>query len=226
MTACRSEGVILKAIPFKEADQILTAFTPEGILKLFSRGSLSRRRGAGSMTMPLQLVEFVYTRGKGELATCNEISMLNPFLGLRKKLAFLESAGGMSRALLSTQQSDEPAPLLYLLFLCYLESLPLAKDPSILASSMKLKILRHEGVLALEARCSFCQKHLKNIYLAEGESFCHVHAPQQATFFEGDDSALLLECTYGRSLGRMLELASTPFFGNRVDHLFSTLLGR
>lgn len=224
MTPIHTEGVILQAITFRDVDQILTVLTPEGIIKLFFKGSLSQKYGRGSLTTPLQLAELVYTTRRSEIAACSEISILNRFPAMRSKLEFLESAGEMGAAILATQQMHEPLPLLYQLFLRYLENIPHASDPFLLAASFKLKILRHEGVLLPDGACAACGEALSDIYIDGGESFCCEHAPAGAAAFAGDDALLLLESTYGRSMGRLAALATTPAFLRQVRALFDRAL--
>lgn len=220
MNSLKTEGIILQAITFKEADQILTIWTPEGLLKLIYKGALSKKRGGGALTAPLQLAEFVYVHTRGDLGACREISIINPYAGLRLRLELLESAGEMASAILASQHVDAPAPLLYRLFVLYLENLAAAKNPFLLSASTKLKILRHEGMLSIDGKCSACQESLAELFVANGESFCGLHAPAEATAFNHEESLLLLECAYGRAMGHLLTLEPTPLFLEKVGRLF------
>lgn len=224
MNLLRTEGVILQATPFREADQILTVIGPEGLLKMMYKGALSRKRGGGSQTMPLQKAEFIYSVSKGnsDLASCREISILHTFLGLRQKLAYLESAGEMVAAILKSQHGNIPAPLLYKLFVMYLEKIPDAHDPYILPTSFKLKIMNHEGILALMLRCSHCKQTLNTLNIYEGECYCNHHAPIAAQHFNEAETDMLLLCTYGRSINHLIELTGSLSFLKKVNHLFQT----
>lgn len=221
MTNVRTEGVILQRLTYKEADQILIVLTANGLIKLAFKGALSKKRGSGSLTVPLQLAEFVYREHAGDLSSCREISVLHPYLRLRERLESLESAGEMTRAVLSLLQPDAPAPLLYKLFLCYLETMPSATNPSLLAGSFKMKFLRHEGILSLEPKCSICQASLQEISIIGGECYCAEHAPSDAIIFNQHETTLLVECTYGKSLKSMAQLSGTPFFLKKIDRLFT-----
>src|SRR5262249_2066634 len=113
MPKLRIEGVIVKALPFNDYDQILTVFTEqEGMIKLIVKGAYSRKRGHGAATSPLIKAEFIYSKGRGELDNCSEISPLNAHLKLRSSWNVLQAAGSMVQAVLHTQQLHKPAPLL------------------------------------------------------------------------------------------------------------------
>lgn len=216
-------GIILQAITYKETDQILIAYTPIGMLKLSFKGALSKKRGGGSLTAPLQLVEFIYLKRDHEIHTCREITVEHPFTALRLQLDFLESGGEMAKALLSTQALEDKSPLLYNLFVYYLEHISKVLDPYLLAASFKLKLLRHDGLLAIKPFCCCCQAPLKEIGVFEGQPFCPQHTPENAIYFDEMDTLLLLECMYTKSMSNLMVLDATPLFLAKIRHLFLTM---
>lgn len=223
MTTTRSKGIILQRLIFKEKDHILTILTPEGIIKLIFKGALSKKNGNGALTTPLQLAEFVYVRGRGDIAFCQEISIINPYFGLRTSLEVLECCGEMATTILAWMQPEQPEPLLYRLFVFYLEAIPAAKDPYTLVASLKLKILKHEGILALSATCSECQTVLNDVRIAEGECYCLNHAHEKSILFSEVERLLLGECIDGRSIKRLMELSLPSFFLKKVRLLEKSL---
>lgn len=220
MTSIKIEGVILQTLRFKDTDQILTLLTPKGVMKMIFKRALSTKGGRGALTTPLQVAEFVYTKGKGDLSTCREISVINYLLSLRNKLEFLESAGAMATAMLSFNQVEISMPLLYQLFVYYLENISLVKDPFLLVASLQLKILRHEGVLALEGSCASCGRQLAEVYLSLGECFCAEHAPEDPVRFTEEEAVMLMQCAYSRSMDQLGGMVSTPRFLYKVQSLF------
>lgn len=140
MESYRSEGVVLHALPFRDFDQILTIFSKdEGIVKLMVKKA--------SATTPMSQIEFVYTKGRSEILKCQEVSVLNLHLNVRKSLPHLEAACDLLRAIQASQWAGRPAPDLYKLFVIYLNKIPNASNPYIYAASFRLKILKHEGLL-------------------------------------------------------------------------------
>lgn len=152
MEKLRTEGVIIRGIPFKDYDCILSLFTPnDGLIKLFVKGAYHSKNGKGSLIAPLSQIEAVYTKKQSELLNCYEIAMVNPHHHVRQNLSMLEAACEMLKAIESTQLPAKAAPDLYRLFLIYLKKLPEASDPTCISSSFHLKTLSHEGLLASNA---------------------------------------------------------------------------
>ncbi|MCB1073889.1 MAG: DNA repair protein RecO, partial [Chlamydiia bacterium] len=68
MNEKRVEGIVLKAIPFKESDRILSIFTPDrGIISLFVKRISKSRPAMVNLTTPLCRAEFVFRKGRSDL---------------------------------------------------------------------------------------------------------------------------------------------------------------
>jgi DNA repair protein RecO (recombination protein O) len=171
MQVITTEGIVLKSLPFRDYDRILTIFTPQhGLIKIIAnKGTFSRQKSGVS---PLAFGHFVCSIGKSELWKCQEIGIINAHLELRQNLASLEAALEMLQALCLSQLEGNPAPELYLLFKIYLAKVKTSTLPRNLTASFKLKLLQFEGVLTLEGfepeelvtlqTLAFCQ-HLNEI---------------------------------------------------------------
>lgn len=152
MSYIRIEGLIIREFPFQEYDRIVSLFTPiEGLIKLFVKGSRLTKKGHCHPTAALNVVEAVYTQGRSELYPCRQIEVINNNLKLRQNLPTLEAACDMLQTILSTQLPGKAAPELYQLLLIYIKKLPEMKDPHILSCSFRLKTLRYEGLLNIDA---------------------------------------------------------------------------
>lgn len=216
----RTEGVILNSIDFRDYDRISTVFTQEeGLIKLIQKRANSAKYGKGAHAEPLTQAEFVYTMGRGELHVCREISILDSHLSLRKNLICLEAGCDLLKTLLATQLPHKPAPDLYKLLTGYLKNLPLAVDPFALATSFKLKVMRHDGTFGITPYCNSCQNDLEQIHVFGGESFCCNHKPVGSLWFNSEESGLLLELAYSRSYARLHELKVDGCFQTKIKHL-------
>jgi DNA repair protein RecO (recombination protein O) len=220
-------GVILKTIPFGDYDQILTIFTEQdGIKNLIVKGAL-RKSGQSKLTSPLTLAQFIIAKGRSDLAKCTEISPLNRHLHLRDRLESLMAAGSLIKAVLSTQQHNKPAPLLFQLlthYLSHLDKMETSSYPEALASSFQLKILHHDGMMHISPLCSLCNIPIKQFYIAEGQCFCPQHSPSTAFTFSEEESDLLLLLTYSRSMKEMSSMAISQHFQEKITQLFSALI--
>jgi len=168
------EGIVLKAVPYKESDFIVTLFTKEkGRLALYMRCTAKKRGGFSYLRTLLCRGEFVYKKGKHDLHLFLDGSYLNLHLPLRKSYPHLECAVKMSNALLKTQLPEGRGKRLYLLFAAFLNHLHLLYDPNSGWASFLLKLLKHEGMLNLEKEsASFSKEEKKNVeFLTEVRSF-------------------------------------------------------
>jgi DNA repair protein RecO (recombination protein O) len=184
-----TEGIILRTIPFRDYDQIITLFTPHvGILKILYKGSRSKRRGAQGLCLPLTQVEVVYREKKGEIFACQEITLMNPFSFLRKELHHLQAACELLQVVLASQLTGKAAPALYALLCFYLEKIPCTLNPWTLTTSFRLKLLRHEGLSTIPFICSACQRLLHTVaYTHKSEAWCLDHRPTESQVWESKE---------------------------------------
>lgn len=151
-TAHREEGIVLRSVDYRDTEKIVTIFTKnEGRVELIVKGLKANQTEKRALCSPLSCSEFVYTSGRTELCRLIDITSIDPFLALREKLSFLQEAGRMTRALLTSQLPGKASPLLYALFRSYLGALPSFPAPEVVSASFQLKLLRHEGILHLSS---------------------------------------------------------------------------
>ncbi len=182
----QTEGIILRAISFRDYDQILTLFTSDaGIIKVIYKGSRSKRRGVQGLCIPLTKVELVYREKRGEIFSCQEMTLVESFSYLRKKLLHLEIACDLLQALLVSQLVGKAAPRLYALLSFYLEKIPQISNPRTLAVSFRLKLLKHDGLVAFPFMCGECQQFLQTVAYTQGsEGWCANHQPNGSRVWE------------------------------------------
>ena len=171
MAEYRLEGVVLRSIPYKERDRILTLFTREsGVISLYVAGVSSKNTNKATLTSPLTRGEFLFKKGRGDLYRFIDGTILDLHLPLRKSYAHLDVAGKLLKALLNTQLPGKEAFPLYQLLLAFLNFLPKAKDPMTLYIAFQIKLLKYEGLLSLTSLCQACDALASQI--VEGESLC------------------------------------------------------
>lgn len=221
MEIYKTEGIILQALPFQNYDQILSVFTfNEGLIKLILKGAYSSKKGNGAHTNPLTLAEFLFTKGRSELFLCRDVYPINSFLKLRQDLPSLEAACDLLQAILSSQLTHKPAPALYALLQAYLEKMPEAAHPPTLNSSFRLKILRHEGLLHLAAKCSHCEAEFESCAIYEGECYCPAHAPINALIFNQHEKKLLEQMAFCQYLSEIIPLFLPVHLPSKIKRLF------
>jgi DNA repair protein RecO len=197
-----SEGLVLRAIEYKQQQKILTLLTRnQGIIHLIAKGINQKKSHLFSLTTPFSIGEFHYTIHRSELYSLRDATLKNAHLELRTNLSYLQAAGQICNALIASQLPGKSAPLLYKLALSYLEQIPLFEDLSSLIPSFLLKILKHEGLLSSHQSCTHCES--PPTHLSFGEPLCSSHAPYFAQ--------------------KMEEKEWEPFFALLEVHRFSTL---
>jgi len=188
-------GVVIQALTFQEHDRIVSIFTAEeGIAKLVVKGAMLPKKGQGSSTTPLTLIEAICTKGRSELYSCRELSVLESNVKLRQNLKTLEAACDMVQVIASTQFPGKASPELYALFTMFLSKLPSAPHPTAVSTSFRLKTLRYEGLLDLSI-------------LEEG-------------VFNAIERELLKELAFGRDFNLLANLAIDKLFEEKVKNLF------
>lgn len=220
MSTLKTEGIVLHTLKFKDTDQIATLFTPhEGLLKFLIKRAYTTKFGKGTATALLSRAEFVYTKGKGDLYLCQEVTPLNAHPNLRANLPLLEASFDLLKGILRTQMPHRAAQALYQLLQTTLERIHTLSDPWSAALSLRLKILRYEGVFHPTPFCSQCEIPLNAQCLHLGESFCRSHAPLRAVEFSPEECALLDHLAHARHWSE-LNISLPPGFALKVIQLF------
>lgn len=221
----QTEGIILQASPYQDYHQILSVFSKDfGLIKLIYKYSLSKKKQNKGILTPLSCWEFAFTQKTGELKKCEDAEYQNGFLELRNSIEKLEAACLMAKSILQTQELEVPTPLLYALFMAYLQKLSLVQDPFILSSSFLLKILIHDGWANLQPTCSICQTAIQEAFLYQGEVFCPSHQMPNAFVFDDEEFLLLCNLAYQRSFQYLREWTGSKIFHQKILHLFTHIL--
>lgn len=215
----KTEGVILSSIKYRDCDQIVTLFSfSAGMLKLFIRRAFKKQMG-GFQSAPFVEAEFLYSERCSELFLCQEISLINAHLALRTSYEILNSAALLNRALLVSQPLSQPAPMIYKLFISYLNALPTFSYPAILVASFRLKIMRHNGTLPFSSECNACGLKLHSAYFDLSGIYCCAHAPQRALKISEKEMISISYLVYARSF----ETLAQTFFDEKLEQKITFL---
>ncbi len=219
MTIERTEGILLHTLDFRDHDLILTLLTRNfGLIKLIYKGGKSFKRKQGAVTAPLTLAECVYRKGKGDLHSLQEISVIDAGLRLRSSLESLETACGMLRIINATQLPGKPSPALFQTLKIFLKNLPDFPFKPTLAAAFSLKLLKHEGLFFFDHLCSICGKTPEALYYKR-ESFCPLHAPKDALALSREERAAIVRMAQCRALAEIASLEITPELSAKVDRM-------
>ena len=201
MNERRVECIVLKTIPFKESDRILSLFTPDrGVMSLFVRGLSKSRPSIVNLTTPLCRGEFIFRKGRSDLHRFIDGTIMDMHLKLRRSYSHLECAGKMLNAISTSQMAGKAAPGLYALLASYLSHLSDFSECAAPWASFQLKLLLHEGLLALDG------------------------ADSEISSFSGEDWKTLLLLSHARRFDILKNLEVTPPFAEAVERLYQSRL--
>lgn len=217
----KTEGIVLKAVPFKENDRILTLFTPDqGVMSLYVRGLSKKKPTLTNLATPLSRGEFVFRKGRSDLHKFLDGTILDLHLTLRKSYHHLEVGGRILQAIHHTQLPGKGSPSLYTLLASYLKKLGEATYPETLSASFHLKLLKHEGLLSLQDLCSACGKESATL-ISEGESRCKTCQGPLSFPFTPLDWKTLTALTHTRQFEPLLDLELSHSLLKGIHALFA-----
>jgi DNA repair protein RecO (recombination protein O) len=220
MEQFKSQGIITQVVPYRNYDAILTLFTPEeGLVTFFHKAAFSQKKGK-SAAAPLSVAEIVHTRGRGEMHPCSEVCITDHHLALRNRLDILNTACEMLQSIMQTQQPGKSAPDLYALLLFYLKKLPSIPSPQTLGASFRLKLLRHEGLVAFVSHCNDCGALLSDAWIAQGEAYCRADAPAESLHLAQEERATVELLAFSRDLGQIANTIVTGQLAGKIERLF------
>jgi len=221
----QAEGIILKVIPFRDYDQILTIFTHEqGIIKLIYKGSRSKRRGVQGLCVPLTLVQVIYREKRGELFSCQEMTGMEFYHSLRHSLPCLEAACDCLKALERSQLVCKPSPMLYQLLCFYLDRMETITDPWVLALSFRLKLLMHDGLARFPFLCATCFQPLQEVaYVHLTDWGCREHL-SQGHYWNEHEVQQVYRLALCQSYQELINETISEELKAKVNHFFSDSL--
>ncbi len=222
MSEERSEGIVLRAIPHKESDRILTLFTPDrGVMSLYVRGLSRTRPALVNLTTPLCRAEFVFRKGRSDLYRFIDGTILDMHLSLRKSYSLLEIGGKMALTILNSQLPGKSAEGLYILLTSFLKVLPKASHPETLWATFQLKFLKAEGLLAVAPTCLNCQK-APATRIVDGESRCVGCSDGMSFPFSQEEWEQLLLLFHVRQFQPLLYLELAPSLLKGIETIYTS----
>ncbi len=103
-----------------------------------------------NITSPFALSEFQISKGKGTLYHFQDATLIDAFIELRRDLDRFIAAQRILQTLLRSQPEGKSSPPLFRLLTSYLIALKESPSPKHYSISFICKLLRYEGLFALE----------------------------------------------------------------------------
>ncbi len=221
----QTEAIVLRSIKFKEQQRIITLFTKEsGVLSLIVKGVHQKKGSLINLTTPLCRGEFHYRKGPSNLHRFLDGSILDMHLPLRQSYDHLETASLHLQAINISQLPDTPAPILYALCASYLKQLKEFDHPKTLTGSFYLKLLKHEGLIALHSKCHQCNAVAQT--LSEGENLCTMCSMPNSFHFTSEEWDSLLILSSARAFKDLQTVNITNSLFELIQQLFAQRISK
>lgn len=211
------EGIILRSLPYRENDRILTLMTKEqGILQAI----LYKKNMPAANCSLSSKIELIYKEGRGNLAFGLDIHLLDANEKIRNSLAAMLEVGKLLSITLKTQIEKKPAVEIYTLLRLLISLSSEMTDPEILTLIYSIKIFLLEGMIDAHMHCSVCHQSATLTHFSKGEWFCKEHTNEYA--IETGHSVIEAWCTlvYIRQLDKIKKLT----FSAEIKKQIATLL--
>jgi DNA repair protein RecO (recombination protein O) len=215
----RTQGIVLRSLDYKDSQRIITAFTPIGLISLVVKGITQRNIQRLNLTSAFCEAELVFRRGRSDLLSFLDGSVLDNHLLLRERLSSLHAAGQLAQVILSSQLDGKSSSDLYQLFRIYLKQIPSFASPTCLVASFQLKLLAYEGLLALSSACNRCHDK-KAEFLSKGESLCHAHPLEEGFHFSEQEWSWLLALQESKQFSALRALPLPEYMPQKIDVFF------
>ena len=169
-----TEGIVIRSLPYGEADLLVTFFTLEfGILKAFAKSPRKTRSRFGSSLEPLTCSR-VSVMGKegSQLPRLTQSDIIRPFQGLREDVGCFLMLTEMSELLMSFMLEGEVNKKAYYLLKQVMEMMEedCKRQLSLL---FKLRFLSLKGYLPRLNGCARCGKESQRFYKSQGSVICN-----------------------------------------------------
>src|SRR3990172_297180 len=173
----RTEGIVLRTIPFGEADLIVTFLTSDqGIVKAFAKSPRKIKSRFGSSLEPLTWSRISYW-GKEDAALprLTQADILHPFHSIRDRLHCFVKVSEIVELTLNFVPERDSSGKVYTLLTETLRAVEENCDMGLLVMTYKLKLLEIVGYLPRLngcGRCGRCGRQGEAFHLSHGTVLC------------------------------------------------------
>jgi len=151
------EVLVLKSLPYKEQDRLLTLLSPEqGVERAIARGAAKPGSSLRPIAQPYAQASLLLSPAKGGVSFVREGTPLRCFLSLDAGLERLSYGAYFAELALSVAQPEQPAAGIYALLLAAWTLLQLDEKPERSARFFELRLLEDQGLLPDLLECSAC----------------------------------------------------------------------
>lgn len=162
MSLTKVKGIVIKEIPYKENDKILTILTDKlGRISCISRGCKRVNNALLASSQYLVFSEFILYKGT-KYYTVNSANVINTFYNLRIDFDKLSVIFNLTKLLYKVTDENQDTEYILKLFLntIYLIDRKENKNINLICSVFKIKLLALLGFMPKIDKCAGCENKL------------------------------------------------------------------
>ncbi len=186
----RTEGIVLKTIPYGEADLIVSYLTPDfGLLKTFAKSPRKIKSRFGSSLEPLTYSKISFWgREHASLPRLTQSDIIHSFYLLRERMDYFFKVLEIVEITVNFIQEMDANKKIFLLFLDTLKLIEedykniknysnkengfKTSDIDLLVNNYKVKFLKLSGFAPKIDSCGRCGGSSSNFYISQGSVLC------------------------------------------------------
>jgi DNA repair protein RecO (recombination protein O) len=168
-----TDGIVLRNLPYGEADLLVTFYTLDfGLLKAFAKSPRKTRSRFGSSLEPLTCSRVSFMGKEGApLPRLTQADILRPFQGLRENVGCFLMLTEMSELLMSFIPEDEVNREVYYLLRQVMEMME-ENCKRQLSLLFKIRLLSLKGYQPRLKGCARCGKESQRFHKSQGSVIC------------------------------------------------------
>lgn len=170
----RTEGVVLKNIPYGEADLIVSYITLDyGVINVFAKSPRKIKSKFGSSLEPLTHSKLSFW-GKEDinLPRLTQADIINSFHTIREDIKTFYKLSELIELIIIFLPERERNRRIYKLFLDVLYKFTESNDYDLFINYFKVKFLKFTGFAPRLESCGRCGKQSDNFYLTQSSVLC------------------------------------------------------
>lgn len=170
----RTEGIVLRTIPFGDADLIVTYITPDlGLLKVFAKSPRKIKSRFGSSLEPLTQSRISFWgRENTSLPRLTQSDIICSFHSIRESLHRFLMVSEMLELTLCFLPERDVNSNAYSLLLNTLNDFKNGQNENLLLTHYKIKFLKLAGFAPKLDSCGRCGRKGQRFYLSHGSILC------------------------------------------------------
>lgn len=170
----KTEGIVLRGIPFGEADMIATYLTLDlGIIKAFAKSPRKTRSRFGSSLEPFtHAIIGVMGREDAPLPRLTQSDIVRPHQALRENLRTMLTLSELAEITLGLMPETKPNEPVFRLMAGVLDLMEEARDNPLYPLAYKIRFLEIKGYAPALDACGICGKAAIDFYPALGAMAC------------------------------------------------------